>query len=108
MVLPRAIRQITRFSYERWCVQRPLQLQSSLGPAAFSNTAQMNSLQVVLFLIPFAILAQAGQVPAGGGQRGGAPAAGQGAAPATQGARGAAPVDLTGYWVSIVTEDWIE
>ncbi|MBI2149307.1 MAG: hypothetical protein HYU27_01720, partial [Acidobacteria bacterium] len=37
-------------------------------------------------------------------QRGGAP---QGA-PAAAGARGAAPVDLTGYWVSIVTEDWIE
>jgi len=68
----------------------------------------MNSLQVVLFLIPFAVLTQAGQVPAGGGQRGGAPAAGQGAAPATQGGRSAAPVDFTGYWVSIVTEDWIE
>ena len=32
------------------------------------------------------------------------PGGGQGAAPA----RDAAPVDLTGYWVSIVTEDWIE
>jgi hypothetical protein len=37
------------------------------------------------------------------GQRGaGAPPA----APAA--ARTAAPVDLTGYWVSLVTEDWIE
>src|SRR5262247_832133 len=44
-----------------------------------------------------------GQGAPGGGQRGGAPPA---AAP--QGARTAAPVDLTGYWVSIVTEDWIE
>ena len=35
------------------------------------------------------------------------PGRGQGAAAAT-GARAAAPVDLTGYWVSIVTEDWIE
>ena len=44
-----------------------------------------------------------GQGAPGGGQRGGgAPAA------APQGARTAAPVDLTGYWVSIVTEDWIE
>jgi len=34
----------------------------------------------------------------GGGRGGGAP----------QPARDAAPVDLTGYWVSIVTEDWIE
>jgi hypothetical protein len=35
-----------------------------------------------------------------GGQRGG----GQGQAPPTP--RAAAPIDLTGYWVSIVTEDW--
>jgi hypothetical protein len=38
-----------------------------------------------------------------GGQAPGAP--GRGAAPS---ARSTAPVDLTGYWVSIVTEDWIE
>ena len=37
-----------------------------------------------------------------GGRGGPAPAA------ATQAGRAAAPVDLTGYWVSIVTEDWIE
>jgi len=45
----------------------------------------------------------AGGLPAqaGGGRGGGAPQA-----PAA--ARTAAPVDLTGYWVSIVTEDWIE
>src|SRR5262245_22891807 len=46
--------------------------------------------------IPVFVLAQGGR----GGQ---APAA-----PAGAGARAAAPVDLTGYWVSIVTEDWIE
>jgi hypothetical protein len=45
--------------------------------------------------VPAALLAQAGQ-----GRGGGA------AAPAS--AKNAAPVDLTGYWVSIVTEDWIE
>src|SRR5262245_28403482 len=39
--------------------------------------------------------------------QGGRGAAGQAAAPAA-GARAAAPVDLTGYWVSLVTEDWIE
>ena len=34
---------------------------------------------------------------------------GRGGAAGPQGsARAAAPVDLTGYWVSIVTEDWIE
>ncbi len=38
-----------------------------------------------------------------GAQRGAGPA--PGGAPA---AKAAAPVDLTGYWVSIVTEDWIE
>ena len=36
-------------------------------------------------------------------QRGGGPGGG-----APQPAKAAAPVDLTGYWVSIVTEDWIE
>jgi len=38
------------------------------------------------------------------GQRGAGPPGG--AAPAA--AKAAAPVDLTGYWVSLVTEDWIE
>ena len=84
-----------------------------------------------LIAIPVVLLAQGGR--GGGGARGGgagapaaapaapgappaaggaaAQAAGQGrggAAPAAAGARGAAPVDLTGTWVSIVTEDWIE
>jgi len=44
-----------------------------------------------------------GAPPAGQG-RGAAPGA---AAPAQTG-KAMAPVDLTGYWVSIVTEDWIE
>jgi len=42
----------------------------------------------------------AAQAPQGGGGRGGAPA---GPPPAPQ---AAAPIDLTGYWVSIVNEDW--
>ena len=45
--------------------------------------------------VPAALVAQAGQGRAGGAT-----------APAS--AKSAAPVDLTGYWVSIVTEDWIE
>jgi hypothetical protein len=79
---------------------------------------------LLFFAVPIGILAQAGQ-RGGGGQRGGRggaagapaapgappPAAGPAAAaPAGQrgsGARAAAPVDLTGYWVSIVTEDWL-
>jgi hypothetical protein len=32
--------------------------------------------------------------------------AGQGGAPAARTPQGLAPVDLTGYWVSVVTEDW--
>jgi hypothetical protein len=85
----------------------------------------------LLIALPLGLLAQQGR---GGGQRGGAgapagapagagappaaggaaaaPAGGQGrgggAQGAAGGARGAAPVDLTGTWVSIVTEDWIE
>ena len=45
----------------------------------------------LLLALPIGLLAQSGQ----GAGRGG-------------GGLGAAPVDLTGYWVSIVTEDWIE
>src|SRR4051812_22888911 len=45
--------------------------------------------------VPAALVAQAGQGRGGG-------------APAPAAAKAAAPVDLTGYWVSIVTEDWIE
>lgn len=82
----------------------------------------------IVIAIPVGLLAQGGR---GGGQRGGGGAvavpAGQGAPPAgaaaaqpAQGrggagapgaagsAKAAAPVDLTGTWVSLVTEDWIE
>ena len=50
-------------------------------------------------------LAQAprGQAPPDG--RGGGPPGGRGAQP-PQTPRAGAPVDLTGYWVSVVTEDW--
>jgi hypothetical protein len=51
-----------------------------------------------------AAAAAPGQAPGGGQGRG----AGGGAPQAPATARTAAPVDLTGYWVSIVTEDWIE
>src|ERR1044071_3489549 len=59
------------------------------------------SLIAAVLLTPGLLLAQGGG--RGGGQRGGP----GGPAPA-QSAKAAAPVDLTGYWVSIVTEDWIE
>lgn len=47
------------------------------------------------------LLAQTGVYAQGRGGRGGG---GRGGAPQT--AKAAAPIDLTGYWVSIVTEDW--
>jgi hypothetical protein len=57
------------------------------------------------FTIPAFIFAQGGgggggQGKGGGGRGGGAPAA-----PAAP--RAAAPIDITGYWVSLVTEDWL-
>src|SRR5262245_14495872 len=62
-----------------------------------------SKIQTFLFLMLFALaltnlFGQAGQR---GGQGGGR---GQGQAPQTP--RAAAPFDITGYWVSIVTEDW--
>jgi hypothetical protein len=58
----------------------------------------------IVLAVPIAVLAQAGAPAPGQGRGGPAPAgAGRGAA-----AKAAAPVDLTGYWVSLVTEDWIE
>jgi hypothetical protein len=46
----------------------------------------------------------------GGGGRGAGGGGGRGAgggAPAAQNPQAAAPIDLTGYWVSLVTEDWL-
>jgi hypothetical protein len=65
------------------------------------STAPSSWLAAVCVLaLPLALSAQPGQ------GRGGPDGPGGGAAGAS--ARTAAPVDLTGYWVSIVTEDWIE
>ena len=82
------------------------------------RTPPLLLLLAISIAVPLGMLAQApaagGQrgAPAGGGGRGAAPGGqGRGApagGPAAPGARGAAPVDLTGYWVSLVTEDWIE
>src|SRR5580700_8738273 len=53
------------------------------------------SLTVAVAVLSLAVFGQGGR---GGGGRGG------GGAPAT--GQAAAPLDLTGYWVSLVTEDW--
>jgi hypothetical protein len=55
------------------------------------RTSLLFSIAFSLSTLPLAVYAQAGR---------GAPQA-----PAT--AQAAAPVDLTGYWVSVVTEDWL-
>src|ERR1041385_6999907 len=55
--------------------------------------------------IPVFIFAQGG---GGGGQGKGGGGGGKGGAPAApQVPRAAAPIDITGYWVSLVTEDWL-
>src|SRR5215813_4842796 len=64
------------------------------------KTASFRFVLTLVLLTPSALLAQGGHD--GGGQRG------PGGPPPAQSAKAAAPVDLTGYWVSIVTEDWIE
>ena len=61
--------------------------------------------------VPFAAAPGQGAAPAPAAQgRGAAPAAPQAGAgrgaPAPQTPRDAAPIDLTGYWVSVVNEDW--
>lgn len=57
---------------------------------------------IAVFVLSAGVAVQA-QAPAQGG-RGQGPAGGRGAATTTP--RAGAPVDLTGYWVSMVTDDW--
>ncbi len=52
------------------------------------------------------LMAPAGLYAQGGGRGGGRGAGGAGAPAAPANAKGAAPIDLTGYWVSVITEDW--
>jgi hypothetical protein len=58
-------------------------------------------LGVVLVMLLIGSVDMRAQQPTGRGQ-----ASSSAAAPATESARARAPVDLTGYWVSVVTEDW--
>jgi hypothetical protein len=56
-------------------------------------------------MIPVYIYAQGG---GGGGQgRGGGGRGGRGGPPVPAVPRAQAPIDITGYWVSLVTEDWL-
>src|SRR5262249_56410905 len=66
-------------------------------------------MKILFFVILFTLTVdnvrgQAGQQGAPGGGRG--QGQGQGQAQSPQTPRVAAPFDITGYWVSIVTEDW--
>jgi hypothetical protein len=64
------------------------------------------ALALALTALSAGVQAQAarGAAPPQDGRAGGAPAGGRGGPPRTP--RAAAPVDITGYWVSVVTEDW--
>ncbi len=62
---------------------------------------------ICLFMALMIVSSSALFAQGGGGGRGGGQRGGPGGAP-PQSPKAAAPVDLTGYWVSIVTEDWIE
>ena len=78
--------------------------------------SRSNTFGVIAVVIVLAVSVVAGQ--AGGGRQGGggqapAPAGGQGRGGRGQAAteppptpRASAPIDLTGYWVSVITEDW--
>jgi len=57
----------------------------------------MNSMKTRAIAVGFVLVASASLVAQRGGGAGGGGA---------QNARAAAPVDLTGTWISIVTEDW--
>src|SRR4051812_7560636 len=66
------------------------------------RTPSFGFILAIFLALPFGVFAQ------GGGGQGGGRGAAPGAPVAAPAAKAAAPVDLTGYWVSIVTEDWIE
>src|SRR5437762_12047432 len=67
----------------------------------YRNRAIALMIAMVLLTTPYSAHAQRG---GGGGGRGGGGRGGGGAA--NQTGQAAAPIDLTGYWVALVTEDW--
>jgi hypothetical protein len=89
--LHRAVR-VGRRSVDDEPVRRSGLQQPHAGRAQVNGTRTAFTLLIAAISLSAAVRAQ--------GQRGGPPAA---AAPAP---KAAAPIDLTGYWVSIVSEDW--
>src|SRR5215813_313649 len=119
MALRLATHPITKFWSARLFARQPRALPNSSGPAASSRSfgeSVMPDLILRRHTTPFFCLLMALMLTSssslfaqgGGGGRGGGQRGGPGGPPAAQSAKTAAPVDLTGYWVSIVTEDWIE
>lgn len=74
--------------------------EKSLSKAHLSVTLLAACAGIALVLYPAAPVHAQGKGGGKGGGRGGA-------AKAKQTARAAAPIDLTGSWVSVVTEDWM-
>jgi hypothetical protein len=62
-------------------------------------TRTLTLFTAAVLMTPAGLFAQAG-----GGRGGGR--GGRGGAQAPQSAKAAAPIDLSGYWVSVITEDW--
>jgi hypothetical protein len=79
------------------------------GPASCKKVAQRRTElnwtmgPTLMTLMMFAVLALPHTALA---QRGGGRGRGGGGGGANQAAQAAAPIDLTGYWVALVTEDW--
>jgi hypothetical protein len=63
---------------------------------------------VVMSMLALAVALPTSNASAQNRNRGSTPAGAPGQPPAPKSAREAAPFDLTGYWVSVVTEDWLE
>src|SRR5271165_4757623 len=70
----------------------------------YCRIPQLFAVAAVLSLAAPALMHAQGGGGGGRGGGGGGRGGGGGGAPATP--QASAPVDLTGYWVSIVTEDW--
>jgi len=75
-------------------------MRSEVGVHMMDQVSKRTFTRFALFTAAL-LVAQAGLYAQGrGGRGGGAPPAGP------QSAKTAAPIDLTGYWVSVITEDW--
>jgi hypothetical protein len=87
-----------------------LQEEAIMDRKQWLAAAKVLTVMTVAVVVSVTLLAQGpqGQQGGGGGKGGGKGGGGKGGAPpAPAVARTAAPIDLTGFWVSLVTEDWL-